>query len=141
MTLVCTNALGQPIGEPVENWQPPPRPPREPMHGRYCRIEPLDLARHARDLYDAYGHDRDGHNWTYLPYGPFATFDAYTDWVAHAVTRDDPLFHAIVDLPSGRAVGVASYLRIDPESGSIEVGGLSFSPLLQRTPPPPKRCT
>ncbi len=104
------------------------------MHGRYCRIEPLDLARHARDLYDAYSHDRDGHNWTYLPYGPFATFDAYSAWVAHAVTPDDPLFHAIVDLPSGRAVGVASYLRIDPDAGSIEVGGLSFSPLLQRTP-------
>ena len=134
MTLVRTNALGQPIGEPVDDWQPPPKPPREPMHGRYCRIEPLDLARHAHELYDAFSHDRDGHNWTYLPYGPFATVDAYTAWVAHAVTRDDPLFHAIVDLASGRAVGVASYLRIDPEAGSIEVGGLSFSPLLQRTP-------
>jgi len=58
---------------------------------------------------------------------------AYAAWVAHAVTLDDPLYHAIVDLPSGRAVGVASYLRIDPDAGSIEVGGLAFSPLLQRT--------
>jgi RimJ/RimL family protein N-acetyltransferase len=133
VTLVCTNALGQPVGEPVAHWTPPARPSREPMVGRYCRIEPLDLARHARELYDAHSHDRDGHNWTYLPYGPFATFDAYAAWVAHAVTLDDPLYHAIVDLPSGRAVGVASYLRIDPDAGSIEVGGLAFSPLLQRT--------
>jgi RimJ/RimL family protein N-acetyltransferase len=31
-------------------------------------------------------------------------------------------------------VGVASYLRIDLPNGSIEVGHLNYSPLLQRTP-------
>ncbi len=46
----------------------------------------------------------------------------------------DPLFHAIVDTNTGKAVGVASYLRITPASGSIEVGHINYSPLLQRTP-------
>ena len=34
---------------------------------------------------------------------------------------------------SGKAIGVASYLRIDRQNGVIEVGHLAFSPLLQRT--------
>ena len=31
------------------------------------------------------------------------------------------------------AVGVASYLRIDPANGSIEVGHINYAPALQRT--------
>jgi RimJ/RimL family protein N-acetyltransferase len=129
-----TNALGQPIGEPVEHWTPPPKPSREPMVGRFCRVETLDAARHARDLHDANARDADGRMWTYLPYGPFASFDAYAQWAASAAATSDPMFHAIVDLRSGCAAGVAAYLRIDPTSGSIEVGHIAFSPLLQRTP-------
>lgn len=33
-----------------------------------------------------------------------------------------------------KAVGLASYLRIDPAVGVIEVGHIHFSPLMQRTP-------
>jgi RimJ/RimL family protein N-acetyltransferase len=39
-----------------------------------------------------------------------------------------------VELATGRPVGVASYLRINPAWGSIEVGGLHFSPRMQRSP-------
>lgn len=45
---------------------------------------------------------------------------------------DDPLFYAIVD-NTGKATGVAAYMRIDPSNGVIEVGHLNFSPALQRT--------
>ncbi len=72
--------------------------------------------------------------WTYLPVGPFADLDAYRAWVEGASRSTDPLFFAIVDAATGRAVGVASYLRIDPANGVIEVGHLQFSPRLQRTP-------
>jgi RimJ/RimL family protein N-acetyltransferase len=44
------------------------------------------------------------------------------------------MFFAIVDRATGKAVGVASYLRIDPANGCIEVGHLAYSPLLQRKP-------
>jgi len=47
---------------------------------------------------------------------------------------DDPLFHTIVDLATGKAVGVATFMRIDRASGVIEVGNINYSPLLQRTP-------
>lgn len=127
------NDLGQPIGRALPGWSPPPRPPRETMTGRFCRVEPLAIERHAADLWSAYARDATGANWTYLPYGPFASEAAYRDWMDATCFRPDPLFHAIVD-DAGRAVGVASWLRIHPAEGSIEVGHLSFSPLLQRRP-------
>src|SRR5213593_4895319 len=127
------NALGQPIGWRVDNWTPPPFPPREPMAGRTCRLEPLDIAAHAAHLHEANLRDANGANWTYLPYGPFKTLDAYVIWVTAVVAASDPQFHAVIDLSSGKAVGVASYLRIDPAAGTIEVGHIHYSPLLQRT--------
>src|SRR5690606_9768936 len=76
-----TNGLGQPIGFPVPDWSARPRPPRMPMQGRYCRLEPLDPARHADELYDANSDDREGRNWTYLAIGPFPSAESYRAWV------------------------------------------------------------
>jgi RimJ/RimL family protein N-acetyltransferase len=104
------------------------------MEGRYCRVEPVDPARDAADLYAAYTLDQEGRNWTYLPYGPFGRFADYSDWLRRASAGDDPLVHCIIGRKSGRAVGVASYMRIDPAAGVIEVGGINYSPALQHTP-------
>jgi RimJ/RimL family protein N-acetyltransferase len=128
-----TNSLGQPIGDPVPGWTPRPRPPRTPLVGRLCRLEPIDAAKHAAALHEAHAADAEGRNWTYLPYGPFGSADEYGAWLAAREASEDPLFFAIVSLPSERPVGVAAYLRIDPAMGSIEVGHLSYSPALQRT--------
>jgi RimJ/RimL family protein N-acetyltransferase len=129
-----TNPFGQPIGDAVENWTPRPRPSRAPMQGRLCRLEALVATEHAAALHAAYAADADGRNWTYLPYGPFEKEEEYAVFVARAEQQDDPLFYAIVDLATERPVGVASYLRIDPAMGSIEVGHLCYAPALQRTP-------
>jgi len=129
-----TNPLGQPIGVPVPHWTPRPIPPRTPMQGGLCRLEPLDGAKHASTLFEAHAADREGRNWTYLPYGPFASAAEYTRWVEWAAAQEDPQFFAIVQQASGRPVGAASYLRIEPAMGVIEVGHLAFSPALQRTP-------
>ena len=104
------------------------------MLGRLCRLESLDAAKHAAALHAAYAADRDGRNWTYLPYGPFASATEYGAWVESVQALDDPHFHAIVDLAAQQPIGVASYLRIDPAMGTIEVGHLSYAPALQRTP-------
>jgi RimJ/RimL family protein N-acetyltransferase len=102
------------------------------MTGRYCRVEPLH-ERFAADLHAANAGDADGRLWTYMPYGPFSTAQEYRRWVTSSSASDDPIFYAVLDGESGRAVGVASYLRIQPASGSIEVGHITFSPVLQRT--------
>lgn len=128
------NHLSQPVGRVVAGWEAPPYPPRETMEGRYCRLEPLDPIRHAESLYTANALDAGGKNWTYLPYGPFDSLASYRTWIEQYCCGSDPLFYAIVDLASGEPAGVASYLRITPGSGSIEVGHINYSSLLQRTP-------
>ncbi len=128
------NEFGQPIGFPLANWREPPFPPREAFVGRFCRLEVLDAAVHAEPLYAANALEDSGRSWTYLSYGPFHTLGSYRDWMSAACSGDDPLFFAIIDNTSGRPVGVASYLRITPKSGSIEVGHIHYSPLLKRTP-------
>ncbi len=128
-----TNPLGQPIGDPVPDWTPRPPPSRAPMEGRLCRLEAIDASRHAEALHEAHTADREGRNWTYLPYGPFDSATDYAAWIEAGQDRDDPVFFAIVSLEAGRPVGVASYLRIAPDMGTIEVGHLSYSPALQRS--------
>ena len=126
------NDLGQPIGDPLPGWAPPPMPSHAPMSGRYCRLEPMQ-ERFVPELHAAAAHDRDGRTWTYLPYEPPASEDEYRQWVLGACLGDDPLFFVIVDSALGRAVGQVSYLNIKPTHGSIEVGHVYFSPLAART--------
>jgi RimJ/RimL family protein N-acetyltransferase len=128
------NELGQPVGFPLPAWTPPPSPSREPMDGQFCRLEPLDPGRHAAPLFAANVADVEGRSWTYLPYGPFHTLEDYREWMSTFCLGDDPMFSAIVDRTEGEPVGVASYLRIAPASGSIEVGHIHYSPRLQRRP-------
>jgi RimJ/RimL family protein N-acetyltransferase len=128
-----TNHLGQPVGFPVDGWTPRRRPPLTPMTGRYCRVEPLDAERHAAELYAAYSADRDGRMWTYLPWGPYGGFEEYRDAVVTGLQREHFITYAVIDVASGKATGVASYLNINLTAGSIEVGGIAYAPALQRT--------
>ena len=104
------------------------------MEGRFCRLERLDPARHAQDLFAANKLDASGQNWTYLFVGPFADFGTYRTWLEQVAKADDPLFHTIIDRKTESAVGVATFMRIDRPNGVIEVGNINYSPLLQRTP-------
>lgn len=67
------------------------RPPRTPMSGRLCRLEPLQASRHAEALHEEYSADREGRNWTYLRYGPFASAEEYAAWVRSVETSEDPM--------------------------------------------------
>lgn len=129
-----TNELGQPIGASLPGWRAPPRPSNEPMAGRLCRIERLDPDRHGEALFAANQLDSEHRNWTYMPYGPFDSLASYRRWIEAEAMNDDPMFHAIINARTGQAAGVASYLRMDPPHGVIEVGHINFSPLLQNRP-------
>ncbi len=119
------------LGDPVPGWRPPALPARQVMAGRTVSLEPL-APRHAADLHAAFAPAPGV--WSYMPYGPFADAVAYATWVEEAASSDDPMFFAILPATTGRAAGVASYLRIAPTAGSIEVGHIALSPALQRTP-------
>ena len=128
------NQLGQPVGRPVEGWSGAQRPTREPMAGRYCRVEPLEPARHATSLFSANAADTNGAMWTYMGYGPFASLEDYGAWAERACRTDDPSVPCrgrarhrpglgCGQLPARRSLGTAA----------IEVGHIAFAPALQRT--------
>lgn len=119
------------LGVPVEDWTPPRRPGPERSEGRHVILERLDPARHAAGLHAA-NRECDA-IWDYLPYGTFADEASYRAWAESMAGREDPWFVALIDRATGRAAGVASYLRIDPGAGSIEVGHINLAPALQRT--------
>lgn len=129
-----TNHLGQPIGFPVAGWSSREAPSRTPMRGRYCRVEALDPDRHARDLHSANSEDHEDRMWTYLPWGPYRDFDDYLAGLKTGLLRQNFITYAVIDARSDRATGVASYLNINLTAGSIEVGGIAYSPALQKTP-------
>jgi RimJ/RimL family protein N-acetyltransferase len=131
VTQTC-NEFGQPIGFPVPGWSPPPWPSRIILKGRLCRLEPLNPDGHVPALFTSIS-TLGASFWTYLPYGPFSTLRDYRGWIDTSCLGNDPLFFTIIDLTDEEPVGLASYLRIAPESGSIEVGHLHFGPRLQKT--------
>jgi RimJ/RimL family protein N-acetyltransferase len=116
------------------NWEQAQRPQRQALEGVRVRLEPFDAARHGAALYSAlHDHDGDPSLWDYLPYGPFEKSD-WDAWFAASAASDDPLFFAVLDRGSGAPMGQASYLRIEPEQGVIEIGHIALGPALQRTP-------
>ena len=120
-----------PQGELLQDWCPPAAPQAAPLKGRYAELAALSAEAHAALLFRAYaGHDR---LWDYMPVGPFSSAAQYHSWVRDHENKPDPMFYAIRNLESGQWEGVASYLRIKPESGSIEVGYITYSPALQQT--------
>jgi len=127
------NVYGQRIGAPLHGWAPPPIPARDVFRGRLCALHPLSPA-DTDALVDAFARDKDDREWTYLPYGPFVDRAALAAWVEECAAADDPLLFTVRSGEPQVATGVAGYLRIMPASGSIEVGHLRFSRLLQRTP-------
>jgi len=119
------------LGAVVEGWTPPPEPDWDVCDGHFASLEKLSAEKHAALLYRAYaGHDA---TWDYMPVGPFSSAAQYHRWARDTEGGADPRFYAIKNLESGHWEGVASYLRISPQAGSIEVGYIAYSPALQQT--------
>lgn len=128
-----TNVFNQPIGAEVNNWKGALAPGRASIEARLCLIEPLSVQHHLDDLDEAFSLDPDGKLWTYMANGPFDSKASFGTWLAMVAQTEDPLFHAIINKQTGKAVGMAAYMRIKPAAGVIEIGNISFSPALQKT--------
>ncbi len=128
-----SNEFGQPIGSPLERWTQPPLPPAIILSGDYCRLEPLDVSRHGGALSEAWISGVEERDWTYLPFGPFHDKKEAAKWVHDWSGNDHFSYYAIVGNTCETATGVASYLRMDPQNGCIEIGGILFSRRLMRT--------
>jgi RimJ/RimL family protein N-acetyltransferase len=115
----------------LANWTPPPFPPAKVLEGRYCRLEPLDVARHGADIAAAFvgAHDV----WTYLPVQEPASGTVYEKFLASMVERTDIVPLAVIDRVDGKAKGHLWLMEIRPAYGVFEVGFITYSPSLQRT--------
>ncbi len=112
-------------------WKPARPLSRVALEGELVRLEPVDVARHAGRLFAAQSSAPE--LWAYLPYGPFESETAFRVWLTERAATSDPLFYAIIERSSGRALGMASFLRVEQGHGVIEVGHIWYSPALQRT--------
>ena len=108
-------------------------PTKQRLVGKYSILEPIDVKKHAEDLYKNYSKDKKNLIWTYLPYGPFKNINLFKEWLRSFCLNNDPFFYAIYAKRHKQYCGMASYLRITPEHGSIEVGHINYSPILQNT--------
>jgi len=123
-------AVEPPVG-PIVGDGRAARPQPVVLEGRFGRVEKLDPIRHGADLWRAVGgHD---HIWTYMAYGPFPDFDAFSRWLGARAALADPFSYAVIDR-SDQALGIAALMEIRPAVGVIEVGNIVLSPALQRTP-------
>lgn len=126
-------AEDQVLGAPVSG-PPARRPARVALEGRHVSVRPFDVDLHAADLFAAsHGSAEVEALWDFLSVPPFADLDAFRRSYAEAALKDDPLMFALVDPASGRAVGHATYMRIEPAHRVIEVGNILFTPALQRS--------
>jgi len=106
-------------------------PLREPLYGRTVLLEPLDSKLHAADIWNAV----DGHDevWQWLFDGPYASLADLSRDIAEKESAPDRIFFAIISSEIGAAAGYASYMRMEPAHGVVEVGNILLSPALQRT--------
>ncbi|HET9259003.1 MAG TPA: GNAT family protein [Acidimicrobiia bacterium] len=127
---MTVNEHGQPVGPPLGVWSAPPFPPGAALVGRTVRLEVLDPQSHGPGLWEAL-RDAPASTWTYMSFGPFHDYDEFegalqgilapADWIPYAAIVDDT------------PLGFASYLRIEPHAGSIEIGSITWSPPMQKT--------
>ena len=122
-----------PIGVAVMDWKAPPIPLAAPLQGDYARVEPLDVATHSDSLFAAFAEDGTEQGWTYMGYGPFADKAQFDEWLVGSCLGADPMFFSILEQSSDTALGMASFMNINPAGGSIEVGNIHFSPSLRKT--------
>ncbi|MFY8284395.1 GNAT family N-acetyltransferase [Pseudoalteromonas sp. SSMSWG5] len=131
---VRLNEFQQPIGRDLTGWTEAKQPEKTTFTGQFCRLERLDASRHAEELFDAFQDNSDDRNWTYLPYGPFSSYDVYREFLVSMEGLSDPFHYTVIDKSTNRAVGTLSLMRIDQANGVIEIGHVVYSPRMQRTP-------
>jgi RimJ/RimL family protein N-acetyltransferase len=126
-----TNEFGQAVGDQVPTWSPRPRPDAVTIEGQYVRVEPLAVS-HAAALLGALCGPDDRSLWTYRATEPPGDLDEMTGLIARTLATPDLLTFALVPR-DGAPSGIASYTRIDPATGQVEVAGVLYARSLQRT--------
>ena len=120
-------------GPRLANPGPASRPERVVLDGRYCRLEPLDPARHGDHLFAASCVPDAAARFLYLAVEAPASRTAFDAWITERAATDEALYFAVIDKASGRAEGRQSLMRIDPGNQCIEIGDIYWGPAITGT--------
>jgi len=131
--MTTLNHFGQPIGDEVSGWKTRPLPERITLEGQYCRLEPLDVNKHSESLFDAWHSIDDDRDWTYFSIDRPATQHDCDTYITKISSLKDPLYFAVIDKATLRAIGGVSLMRLDPVNGVAEIGWVNWSPLMKRS--------
>jgi RimJ/RimL family protein N-acetyltransferase len=125
----------------------PLKPAAVTLTGRYVRLEPLVVERDAAALFEVSNgspldlgersvgaYDADALIWRYMFDGPFDSLVGMTRSLQAQVDASNGLCLCAFDVASGRQVGVTNYMNNVPAHLKIELGGIWYSPIVQRTP-------
>lgn len=122
------------MAEDMRHWTARERPSAPVIEGRYARLERLDAARHADQLFDASATAEADQKFRWLYETPPVDRDSFRAWVGRVAASEDPLFYAVIDKASGKVAGRQTYMRIDAANGVIEIGNIYWGPLVSRKP-------
>ena len=107
----------------------PKVPGKNFLKGKFVTLEPANPAKHSKDLFENFSLDKQGLLWKYMPDGSFKNINQLKNYIKNT----DCFFYAIYSKRHKKYCGLASYLRIQPKAGSIEVGYITYSPILRKT--------
>jgi RimJ/RimL family protein N-acetyltransferase len=127
----------------------PVKPDPVTLEGRFVKLIPMDPERDAAPLLsvadgqaatlgdrsiDAY--DPDALIWAYLGFGPFKPGDVegMQSYLETIYNIPDSLAMVAIHQPTGRQVGIATFMSNSPANLKIELGNIWYSPLVQGTP-------
>jgi len=108
-------------------------PSKKRLIGKYCYLEPVNVKKHSKDLFKNFSKDKKGIDWIYMPQGPFKNEISLKKYLKDKNLTGNPFFYTIYSRRLKTFCGLASYLRIKPQVGTIEVGYIAYAKNLQRT--------
>ena len=104
------------------------------MRGSHVLLRPIEPENDAEPLFLlSHPPEGDAAIWTYLRNGPFENLASFRSMLTSAASSKDPCYFVLAALPGERPLGMASYLRITPDFGVIEIGHIWFAQPLRRT--------
>ena len=108
-------------------------PSKKRLIGKYCYLEPVNVKKHSKDLFKNFSKDKKDIDWIYMPQGPFKNEISLKKYLKDKNLTGNPFFYTIYSKRLKTFCGLASYLRIKPQVGTIEVGYITYAKNLQRT--------
>mgnify|MGYP000291820780 FL=1 len=120
------------IGYPV-NFRKAKLPSKKKLVGNYTVLEPLQIKKHSIALFKSFSKDKSKDIWSYMHYGPFKNLKTFVIYLKKHCLKKNPFFYAIYLKRFNSFCGLASYLRIKPDVGVIEVGWITYASILQKT--------